>query len=64
MNKDDALKEAQAAADALNAKFGGAWVARAEHDGLGYTDEKTGEPRGWEPVVLTTAAVARRAAGD
>jgi hypothetical protein len=62
MNKDEALKEAQAAADALNAKYGGGWVARADHDGGGYTDEKTGEPRGWEPIVFASSAVARRAA--
>jgi hypothetical protein len=62
MIRADALKEAQAAADALNAKYGGGWVAKAEHDGRGYTDEKTGEPRGWEPIVFASAEVARRAA--
>jgi hypothetical protein len=64
MDKAEATEEAQAAADALNARYGGGWEARVEHDGLGYTDEKTGEPRGWEPAVFAPAVVARRAAED
>jgi hypothetical protein len=61
MNQAEALQEAQEAADALNAMHGGGWMARAEHDGLGYTDGRTGEPRGWQPIVLASAEAARRA---